>query len=147
MCSQLGPPGDRHWITVRSATLGLLGGWRSKVVLGVVGVEPQNPSEFLIWKFDHSYEKKEGRRQYSIGEALNWNAWQKSQQSQWDPPEWKLSIWWFLYCTEMAMCKCLLLCSGIAWGNCGPGWKVEADPESITFGISQDRQFFLERLK
>lgn len=25
--------------------------------------------------------------------------------------------------------------------------KVEADPESITFGISQDRQFFLERLK
>ena len=36
-CSQLGPPGDRHWITVRSATLGLLGGWRSKVVLGGSG--------------------------------------------------------------------------------------------------------------
>ena len=30
-------------------------------------------------------------------------------------------------------------------GSCGPGWKVEADPETITFAISQDRKFFLER--
>lgn len=46
------------------------------------------------------------------------------------------------------MPKRLLLCSGILWGlpgKCGPGWKVEADPESITFGISQDGKFFLER--
>ena len=34
---------------------------------------------------------------------------------------------------------------GAAWENCGPGWKVETDPESITFGISQDGKFFLER--
>ena len=91
-CSQLGPPGDRHWITVRSATR-VIG--RVKIKSGVGGWWGLSHKILQIFSFENlTTLLKRKREEGSIKQEKPWiemPIWQKSQQTQRDPPEWRLS--------------------------------------------------------
>lgn len=86
-----------------------------------MGVEPQNPSDFLIWKFDHSL-KERGKKAVLNRRSLELKCLSDKNLSK---PNGTSRVETVLYCTEMAMSKCLLLCSGIPWGL--PGKTVSLD--------------------
>lgn len=110
-----------------------------------MGVEPQNPSDFLIWKFDHSFEKKkEGKKAVLNRRSLELKCLSAENLNK---PNGTLQSGDCPILHRNGHEQVPLLCSGIPWGCLGKLWpwmESWADPESITFGISQDGKFFLE---